>query len=86
MFHSPVALRSNGESSRDLGPVCRLCAQGDQVLAPTGRDLDPGQAGFSASQMLSQVPSGWLGTKVVFHSPEVLRSNGESSRDLGAVC
>jgi hypothetical protein len=44
---------------------------------------DPDQAGFSASIMLSQVPSDWNGTEVVFHSPEVLRSRGESSRDLG---
>jgi hypothetical protein len=46
----------------------------------------PGQPGFSASLMLSQVPRNWIGTEVVFHSPEVLRSHGESSRDLGGVC
>ena len=34
-----VVLRSSGESSRDLGGVCQLCAQGDLVLAQTGRDL-----------------------------------------------
>ena len=34
-----VVLRSHGESSRDLGDVCQLRTQGDQVLAPTGRDL-----------------------------------------------
>ena len=28
-------------SSRDLGGVCQLRTQGDQVLAPTGRDLWP---------------------------------------------
>ena len=33
---------------------------------------DPGQAGFSASLMLSQVPHNWIGTEVVFHSPVVL--------------
>jgi hypothetical protein len=35
--------------------------------------------------MLSQVLHDWFGTEVVFHSPEVLRSPGESSRDLGGV-
>jgi hypothetical protein len=35
---------------------------------------DPGQAGFSASLMLSQVLWDWNRTEVVFHSPEVLRS------------
>jgi hypothetical protein len=33
--------------------------------------------------MLSQVPHDWNETEVVFHSPEVLRSHGESSKDLG---
>jgi hypothetical protein len=46
---------------------------------------DPGQAGFSASLMLSQVPSNWNGTEVVFYSLVVLRSSGKSSRDLGGV-
>jgi hypothetical protein len=46
---------------------------------------DPGQAGFSASLMLSQVLQGWIGTKVVLCSQVVLRSHGESSRDLGGV-
>jgi hypothetical protein len=32
VFHSPEVLRSCGESSRDLGGVCRLRAQGDPVL------------------------------------------------------
>jgi hypothetical protein len=41
VFHSLVVLRSCGESSRDLGAVCRLCAQRDPVLAQTGRDLWP---------------------------------------------
>ena len=53
---------------------------GDPVLAPTGRDLDPGQAGFSAFLVLSQVLRDWIGTEVVFHSAVVLRSSGESSR------
>jgi hypothetical protein len=34
-----VVLRSHGESSRDYRGVCQLHAQGDQVLAPTRRDL-----------------------------------------------
>ena len=52
---------------------------GDPVLVLTGRDLDPGQAGFSASLVLSQVLRDWIGTEVVFHSLVVLRSRGESS-------
>ena len=44
---------------------------------------DPGQAGFSASLMLSQVPCNWIGTEVVLHSPEVLRSCGKSSKNVG---
>ena len=35
--------------------------------------------------MLSQVLWDWIGTEVVFHSPVVLRSRGESSSDLGGV-
>ena len=46
---------------------------------------DPGQAGFSAALMLSQVPCYWNGTEVVFHSQVVLRSCGESSQDLGGI-
>ena len=46
---------------------------------------DPGQARFSASLMLSQVPHDWFGTEVEFHTPVVLRLHGESSRDLGGV-
>ena len=55
------------------------------MLAPTGGDLDPGQAGSSASLVLPQVPNDWIGTEVVFHSLVVLRSHGESSRDLGGL-
>jgi hypothetical protein len=47
---------------------------------------DPGQAGFSVSSMLSHVLHDWNVTEVVFHSSVVLRSSGESSRDLGGVC
>ena len=46
---------------------------------------DTGQARFPASLMLFQVPCNWNGTEVVFHLPVVLRSSGESSRDLGGV-
>jgi hypothetical protein len=53
---------------------------GDPVLAPTRRDLDAGQAVFSVSLMLSQVLQDLIGREVVFHSPVVLRSRGESSR------
>jgi hypothetical protein len=37
VFHSPEVLRSLGESSGDLGGVCRLFAQGAPVLVLTGR-------------------------------------------------
>ena len=80
-----VVLRSHGESSRDHGGVHQLCAQGDQVLVPTRRDLQPWSGRFFASLMLSQVPCNWIGTEVVFHSAEVLRLCGESSWDLGGV-
>lgn len=55
------------------------------MLAPTKRDSEPGQARLPASLMLSQVLRNWIGTEAVFHSPEVLRSHGESFRDLGGV-
>ena len=64
----------------DLGGLSLLCAQGDPVLALMEGICDPGQAGFSASLMLSQVPCDWIGTEVVFYSPVVLRSRGNSSR------
>jgi hypothetical protein len=42
--------------------------------------------GFLLPQlMLSQVLHNWIGTEVVFHSPEVLRSRGERFVDLGGV-
>ena len=56
-----VVLRSLGESSRDCEGVCQLHAQVDQVLALTKGSCDPGQVGFSASLMLSQVPRDWIG-------------------------
>ena len=34
-----VVLRLHEESSREHWGVCQLCAQGDQVLEPTRRDL-----------------------------------------------
>jgi hypothetical protein len=46
---------------------------------------DLGQARFSASLMLSQVPHYWNETEVVVHSPMDLRLRGESSKDLGGV-
>ena len=81
-----MVLRSCGESSRDCGGVRQLRTQGDLVLAPTRRDLCPWSGWFSASLMLSQVLRDWIGTEVVFYSPVVLRSHGESSRDRGGVC
>ena len=80
VFHSPEVLRSRGESSRDLRVLHRLSTQGVPVLSLTGRDLDPGQAGFSAYLVLSQVLRDWIGTEVVFHSSVVQRSRGKSSR------
>ena len=46
--------------------------------------FDLGQAGFSASLMMSQVQC-WKGTEVVFQSLVVLRLHGESSRELYSV-
>jgi hypothetical protein len=62
----------------DLGGVRQLCIQADRLEGT----CDPSQAGFSASLMLSQILCDWIGTEVVFHSPVVLRSRGESSRGL----
>ena len=73
-------------SSRDLGGVCRLCTQVTKCWRRLEGICDPGQAGFSASLMLSHVQRDWIGTEVVFHSPVVLRLCGESSRDLEGVC
>ena len=67
-------------SSRDLGGVCRLCAQVTKCWHWPEGTCDPGQAGFPASLMLSQVLRDWIRTEFVFHSPVVLRSHGESSR------
>ena len=67
-------------SSRDLGGVCRLCAQVTRCWHWVKGTCDPGQAGFSASLMLSQLQCDWIGTEVVFHSLVVLRLRGESSR------
>jgi hypothetical protein len=47
--------------------------------------FDPGQARFSAFLMLPHVLCDWNGKEVVFHSPEVLRLCGESSRDLAGI-
>jgi hypothetical protein len=55
------------------------------VLAPTGRDLCPWSSRSSASPLQSHVPHDWIGTDFVFHSPVILRSQGESSMDLGGV-
>jgi hypothetical protein len=50
------------------------------VLALTGRDLDPGQTGFSAFLVLSQVLRDWIGAVVAFHSPVGQRLRRETSR------
>jgi hypothetical protein len=67
-------------SSRDLGVVCRICAQVTQCWCWPEGTSDPGQDGFPASVMQSQVLSNWIGREVVFHSLVVLRSHEESSR------
>jgi hypothetical protein len=67
-------------SSRDLGGVCWLCAQVTWCWHWPEGICDPGAAGFSASLMLSQVLCDLIGTEVVFQSPVVPRSHGESSR------
>ena len=72
-------------STRVLGGVHRLCAQVTQCLHWPEGICDPGQAGFPPSLMLFQVLCNWIGTEVVFPSPEVLRSRGESSGVLGGV-
>ena len=63
-----------------LGGFHRLCAQVTWCCRQPEGICDPGQARFSASLMLSQVPRDWIGTEVMFHSPVVLRLCGESSR------
>ena len=81
-----VILRSRGESSGDCGAVHRLHVLGDWVLALTRRDLCPWSGRFSTSLLLCKVPHDWSGTDVVFHSPMILRSSGESSSNHGGVC
>jgi hypothetical protein len=36
--------------------------------------------------LLSRAHQNWIGTDVVFHSPAILKSHGESSEDCGVVC
>ena len=62
-------------SSRDLWGVLCLLTQVTRCWRRPEGTCDPGQARFSASLMLSQVPCDWIETEVVFHSPEVLRSH-----------
>ena len=62
-------------SSRDLGGFHRLCAQVTKCWRRPEGTYDPGQAGFPASLMLSQVPRDCIGTEVVLHSQVVLRSD-----------
>jgi hypothetical protein len=71
-------------SFRDLGGVLRLLTQVTQCWRQPEGTCDPGQAGFPASLML--VLHDWNGTEYVFHSLVVLRSRGESSRDLVGGC
>ena len=85
VFHSPVILRSCGESSRDRRGVERLRALDEPVVVPTGKDLWPWSGLFSAFLLLSQVPHDWIWTDVVFHSSVILRLLGESSGDRWGV-
>ena len=41
---------------------------------------------LSASLLLTQAQHNWIGTDVVFHSPVILRSRGESSGDCEIIC
>jgi hypothetical protein len=68
-------------SSRDLGDICLLLAQGYPVSVLTRRGLWPWSGRVSASLIL--VPGDWNGTEDVFHSPVALRSCGESLETLG---
>ena len=77
---SPKLGLSQKLSSRGLGGVRRLYALVTQCWCRQEETCDIGQAGFPAFLMLSHVPQDWIGTEVVFHSPVVLRSSGESSR------
>jgi hypothetical protein len=70
--------------SSDIGGVFRFLTQVTQCWRRPEGTCDPGQAGFSASLML--VLCYWNGIEIVFHSPVVLRSHGESSRDLVGIC
>ena len=58
----------NGVCLRDLVGVHQLCTQVTQCWCRPEGTCDPGQAGFPAFLMLSQVPCDWIGTEVVFHS------------------
>jgi hypothetical protein len=72
-------------SSIDLGGVCRLCAQSDLVLVLTRRNLSHWSSQVFCFPNAVSGTAHWNWTEVVFHSPVVLRSRGESSRDLGTV-
>jgi hypothetical protein len=54
------------------------------VLALTERELFSLSGWFSASLLLSQFLSDWIGTDV-FHSSVILRSQWESSGELGGI-
>jgi hypothetical protein len=71
--------------SGDCVGVCQLCAKGDPLLVMAGRELCPWSSRFSAFLLFSQVLCDWIGTDIVFHSPVILRSCGESSRDRGGI-
>ena len=66
-----------------LGVSANSTPKVTQCWRPLEGTCDPGQARFSAFLMLSQVPHDWIGTEVVFHSPEVLRSCGDPLGTMG---
>ena len=58
----------------------------DLELVPTRRDLSPWSGRFSTFLLLAQAQLDWIGSDVLFHSPVILRSRGESSGDHGTIC
>ena len=74
----------SGVSFEDRGAGCSVGNQGKSVLFKRNLNLWSGRALVSLF-LLSQAGYNWIGTNVVFHSPVILRSCEESSRDRGCV-
>jgi hypothetical protein len=73
-----------GVSFADHGAVWSVRNQGKPELIKRSLSLWSGRAPVSLF-LLSQACLNWIGTDVVFHSPVILRSCGESSGDCGGV-